>query len=443
MADRSIPEAIKRQVRQECYFGCVICGEPIFHYDHIIEFSKVHCHEASNIALLCPNHHNLKSCGRMRSEFVKKHRANPYNSRSAVTSKTKVSYIDSEEFLLKIGDSYFKYKFRENISIPVIRVDGEPLIKFQIENGEVLPSIFIRNSDFNPILVIEKGEIQVSTRVFDYTCIGKLITIKSQGYGIDIQIKYCPTHVEIIKAKLLGWQGTRVELREGCFIILNNNDDGNMNLLIGDVQNLCNSFYNNIFYQSNIDSNGYITSSSIGDEMESIYLKEKFKNNNINYYLKLNYMLATYDRSTNVMDEKSVNVAIDINEDIYSQSSKTNFDKKVYLFNKGNYLRRLAVINNDVELFCEAMKCYNENLIIFSVNYNDLQKAQLYWGLIKCTCEILGRGRKIPRDMILRNIGLGNKSREIYSAQDKIFLDKWRGTISQIDEHIAIMIANL
>jgi hypothetical protein len=54
---RAIPEPVKREVRQRCGFGCVICGKPLYDYDHKLGFSKVRRHVAEQITLLCPTHH--------------------------------------------------------------------------------------------------------------------------------------------------------------------------------------------------------------------------------------------------------------------------------------------------------------------------------------------------------------------------------------------------
>jgi len=48
---------MQREVRQRCGFGFVICGIPIYHYDHIIDHAEVHEHTADKLTLLCPTHH--------------------------------------------------------------------------------------------------------------------------------------------------------------------------------------------------------------------------------------------------------------------------------------------------------------------------------------------------------------------------------------------------
>jgi hypothetical protein len=62
--DRSrIPNDIKRRVRQRCGFGCVVCGLPLYEYDHLVPWSEVKTHEADNLVLLCDRHHREKTSG--------------------------------------------------------------------------------------------------------------------------------------------------------------------------------------------------------------------------------------------------------------------------------------------------------------------------------------------------------------------------------------------
>lgn len=36
---RNIPLPIQREVRQRCGFGCVICGMPLYEYEHMEEWA--------------------------------------------------------------------------------------------------------------------------------------------------------------------------------------------------------------------------------------------------------------------------------------------------------------------------------------------------------------------------------------------------------------------
>lgn len=87
-----IPEPLKRQVRQRCGFGCVICGVPVYHYDHLEEYSRVRVHEPDNLVLLCPNHHQDKTSHRLPKALLTKAAANPRNLSHPRTSAYRFFY---------------------------------------------------------------------------------------------------------------------------------------------------------------------------------------------------------------------------------------------------------------------------------------------------------------------------------------------------------------
>ena len=74
-----IPQAIKREVRQRCCFGCVHCGNPIIEYHHIIPWNQVQTHEEDNLTILCSNCHKKVTNGLISCAQVIEWNNNPYN----------------------------------------------------------------------------------------------------------------------------------------------------------------------------------------------------------------------------------------------------------------------------------------------------------------------------------------------------------------------------
>lgn len=69
---RTIPESVKRKVRQECGFACVVCGKIGMHYDHFDpEFTECKEHAAPGIALLCPTCHQDKTSNRIDNNKIR------------------------------------------------------------------------------------------------------------------------------------------------------------------------------------------------------------------------------------------------------------------------------------------------------------------------------------------------------------------------------------
>ena len=83
---RDIPEPIKRQVRQRCGFGCVVCGLPLFEFEHLKGWANVQRHVAEEITLLCDRHHREKTSGLLPIADIEAADASPFNFRTGVSA---------------------------------------------------------------------------------------------------------------------------------------------------------------------------------------------------------------------------------------------------------------------------------------------------------------------------------------------------------------------
>lgn len=131
MTSRSIPLPLKRELRQEGAFGCVICGSPIIEYHHIIPFHEVKSHNKDEMVILCPEHHHRADCGEIPKDVLYKAKQNPFNRNT--------DYI-SKDFFLR---DYDKLKIRAGsntyIRTPVLlEVDSQPLITIGNDEGKAL-----------------------------------------------------------------------------------------------------------------------------------------------------------------------------------------------------------------------------------------------------------------------------------------------------------------
>lgn len=117
----AIPEGIKRYLRQEANFGCVLCGSPIIEYHHIEPYAEAKCHEKSNLVILCPEHHHRANCREIFKEKVIELKNNPYNKRS--------EYVGKDFFLNKYEELKVKIGGMTYLRTPIIlKIDDKDLI---------------------------------------------------------------------------------------------------------------------------------------------------------------------------------------------------------------------------------------------------------------------------------------------------------------------------
>lgn len=61
----------------------MVCGLPLYEYDHLLGWAAVQRHVAEEITLLCDKHHREKTLGLLSNEAVRAANANPLNLQRA------------------------------------------------------------------------------------------------------------------------------------------------------------------------------------------------------------------------------------------------------------------------------------------------------------------------------------------------------------------------
>jgi len=199
-----IPQEIQREVRQRCGFGCVICGNPIYDYDHMVNYSVTKRHLASELTLLCPNHHRDKTGKRMPLEKVLKANAKPYNLKSNQTSPYYIEQFFGNSGIIIFGSIGFPFEDRGfgNFMIPLI-VDGIPIIKFVLIDNELFLDFVIFDQRNVPILIVKRNELTFKIGFWDITYIGTTLKIRQGSRNIYLEIDFrAPNTVDVKRMKL-------------------------------------------------------------------------------------------------------------------------------------------------------------------------------------------------------------------------------------------------
>ena len=104
---RYIGPNIARQIRQACGYGCVICGDAIFQYEHIDpEFAEAREHSPEHIAALCGGCHDKITRGFWSKNKVKEARQNPVCKQQGF-SHSSLDIAAKGNFIVKIGSTEF------------------------------------------------------------------------------------------------------------------------------------------------------------------------------------------------------------------------------------------------------------------------------------------------------------------------------------------------
>lgn len=144
-----ISRYLEREVRQKCGNACVMCGCPIYDYDHIDDWADVKEHTLENLTLLCTLHHRLKNKGILSREVVRERTKNirhrPNNGLPDINFSTCKLILGDNVFLGKsmIGlliyeRDYFYIDYDEKFKQVVIYAeffDNNGNIVFKIEDN--------------------------------------------------------------------------------------------------------------------------------------------------------------------------------------------------------------------------------------------------------------------------------------------------------------------
>lgn len=223
MADRpDIPAGIQREVRQRCGFGCVICGCPVYEYDHIVEWSETKHHKADELTLLCIKHHGEKTKKILPVQKVKEANAKPHNISEGV-SNPQTLYYSGSSFKLKLGDSVSTYSgLQDGQTFFPFVIDGEPIVSFTNEGGNIFLNVEIRDEAGQVIFRVEKSELTYSTGLWDIEWAGQVLTIRERLRKILLEIEFNPPNQVSINRGSLHFNGVEIEIGKDYIYCLNN-----------------------------------------------------------------------------------------------------------------------------------------------------------------------------------------------------------------------------
>jgi hypothetical protein len=184
-----IPAEVRREVRKRCGFGCIICGQAFYEYDHLIDWSIVEEHDPNNLTLLCDNHHKAKTNGRMPLTFVQDKNREPYNT-LCTSPRSEYLTLVGDKFSVSTGglETSGNLSQESDRFFPLV-IDGVPIVTIRFEDGRILFSINLYNKDNELVLQVVDNEIITYTSAWDVEIIGNQVTVRAKLHDVCLGIK--------------------------------------------------------------------------------------------------------------------------------------------------------------------------------------------------------------------------------------------------------------
>jgi hypothetical protein len=165
--------ADRREVRQRCYFGCVICGRMPYEYEHYDpEFKDAKTHSVDRIALLCPIHHRDKTSGRLSVAKIRAAHARPHN---AIHDPLWIHSLGSEPINLRFAGVVLS-----GTSVGV-NLEGRDIIRLYRDEqyGEWMLTGSFQNHQGTAALTFEANEVRAFSGSWDVELEGTRLTVRA------------------------------------------------------------------------------------------------------------------------------------------------------------------------------------------------------------------------------------------------------------------------
>lgn len=189
MSRIKISHPMKRRIRQRCFFGCVMCGSPIFDYEHMTGYAQTG-HIEEDITLLCPAHHREKTSGRLPSEVVRAANSSPYNKNRLLSSGHGL-YFPGKDFDLDLGN--LRIHWDEVLTKGVaVAIDGDPYIGVSFVEGQVLFNLDLRDCNNRTLIKVSNGVLRCCPSAWDIIFEGRQLSIRSGSGSIVFEMELLP-----------------------------------------------------------------------------------------------------------------------------------------------------------------------------------------------------------------------------------------------------------
>jgi hypothetical protein len=216
-----VPEPMKREVRQRCGFGCVICGFPLYTYEHILGYANVKRHVASDLTLLCDQHQRESTSRLLPREDIIRADQNPYNLRQGI-SKPYLLHYGGSNCIADIGKNVFVFQDTGDIiEFIALAIDEDPIVSFKLDNGHWLLNLRAFDKNDGIVARITDNELVYSTSPWDIELVGRNLVIREAERKILLDLLFEPPSQIKVQRGHFQPNGIEVDIGQNYLDVLN------------------------------------------------------------------------------------------------------------------------------------------------------------------------------------------------------------------------------
>ena len=217
-----IDTEVARLVRQDCGFGCVLCGCPLYDIHHIDDYSQTRQHSRDNLALLCPTHHREATSKLLTKDRVVEARVNPHN-RIAGRSRPHRLHFDGDHCTVWLGDSH-TMSMDTPSKFTVLMIDGIELLGFRFIEGSLLLQLLLLDECDRPVLAATDGQLQYLPTAWDIQFKRNRLTMKDNAHRCRLELVLEPPTTLRIRRGLIWVNGIAIKIAKQGLMCVNTGD---------------------------------------------------------------------------------------------------------------------------------------------------------------------------------------------------------------------------
>lgn len=201
-----LTEQQKLQTRQQCFYGCVFCGSPVFRYYAQPATQPGEQPDSISAVLICPLHaKQLRSALLSRNTLVERINQ-PFNQQRI--NKPGFSFDPNRRVQVSVGMNTVYADFVPGDSEQhCIWVNGQEFFTLHSESGWLCFSFMMSDASGQTLIKVEKGELQHSPEYWEYSYEVNALKIRDQQRRLQFTAQLCNDRVLLTKGHFVDQCG--------------------------------------------------------------------------------------------------------------------------------------------------------------------------------------------------------------------------------------------
>lgn len=197
----------------------VICGLPLYEYDHLVRWSELETHDAGNLVLLCDRHHREKTSGLLPLARVIEANEAPRNLATSISSPFDLHYGGHDCEALIGSNAHTWPAMHDGLTTTPVLIDDTPIVMFRVDDGYLLLTVQLFDEDNELLVQVVDNELVFSTDEWDVEFVGLNLTVRSAPRNIFVSMTFEPPSRIVIDRGRIWRNGIEITIQPSYVLV--------------------------------------------------------------------------------------------------------------------------------------------------------------------------------------------------------------------------------